>query len=76
MKRTRTTFAVLAIILLMASAFGLGGALPVAVLAVAVLVLPLTPTLPRPWAVASVSLSDTLARSLALLRAPPAASNR
>jgi low temperature requirement protein LtrA len=78
-KRIRTPFAAIAIvavlaILVLAVSALLPGGLQAAVLAVALLVLPLAPTLTRRWAVLSETPSDPHASSLALLRGPPAPS--
>ena len=71
MKRTRTSIAVLAILVLLAAAVLPGGGSHVVVLAVALLVLPWTVGHTRSWAVVEPMRFDTLERSLVLLRAPP-----
>jgi hypothetical protein len=74
MKAARTALAVLAIVVLVAAVLVPGGTPHPAVLAVVLLVLPLTLTLRRLWVVVDSTPSDPLHRSLALLRAPPATS--
>jgi len=74
MKATRTALVVLAIVVLIAAVLLPGGTPHPAVLAVLLLVLPLTLTLTRLWVVVDATPSDPLHRSLALLRGPPATS--
>jgi len=72
MKRTRTSLAVLAILVLIAAAILPGGVAHDVVLAVTLLLLPLTVTATRLWASVEPPRFDSLERSRVLLRGPPA----
>jgi hypothetical protein len=72
MKRTRTSLAVLAILVLVAAAVLPGGAAHDVVLAVTLLLVPFTLTATRLWVSAEPGRFDSPHRSLVLLRGPPA----
>lgn len=74
MKRTRTSIAIVAILVLIAAALLPGGTAHAAVLPVAMLLVALTLTFKRLWAAPIAIPSGTLERALTLLRAPPASS--